>query len=612
MAFFIQPIPDFCLDTRPSRATVQTPARARSLLRPGMALLLSLALSSLPGISTVFGAAPLFAQNAGGSEQESDDFSDEGGWLETWLDGFSMHGSLQFQPLYAGNYDFRNSTDDHDELVGQKIQFGFQKTFQGRYTARVTAQDSRVWGGTPGSDTGLNTANNASTESLDLREAWLHADQLLGPVDVRLGRQILKFGDQRLVGTNEWGNVGRSFDTMLFNFETSIYEVDAWASVLAEEDSDNGGNTTAVGRSQSSNFNISCDSTGTTCQIRSGTPNELDDAYFTGVYNRFRFSEHFFLDAYYLGVHKKYINDTTPIINFPGATVTTEDRSRQRDNLYTFGGRATNATAGTRRAVIPFDWTIEYAWQTGITGRELDASWDYLQVSVPRVDPLSGAPLLDGAGQPLNSRIYKEKERYDAFAFEADAGLTLFDTVRIGGEYSVASGDPDRTDGANSTFNTLFANAHNMFGISDIQGWQNMVGRSANLTFFFGDYGKLLLAYWEVDKHRMQDGWYNAIGGLRSGVTTESISDNRFLDTVDANGLTSLGAGKLRKHLYREYDLLYQIKYDGIFFELGYSLIHAGDAIGAINGDIFSFPGTRQPDFDPRADRIFATVKYSF
>ncbi|MCR9142754.1 MAG: alginate export family protein [bacterium] len=559
-------------------------------------------------------ATPVMAQDSAGSDSdgESGEFSDEGGWLETWLDGFSMHGALQFQPLYAGNYDFRRSTDDNNELVGQKIQFGFEKTFQSRYTARVTAQDSRVWGGTPGSDTGLNTANNATNESLDLREAWLHADRLIGPVDVRLGRQILKFGDGRLVGTNEWGNVGRSFDTARFRFKSSIYEVDAWASVLAEEDSDNGGNTTAVGRSQASNFNISCDATGTSCQIRAGTPNELDDAYFTGLYNRFRFSEHFFLDAYYLGVHKKYINTSVPIINFPGATVTTEDRSRQRDNLYTFGGRATNATAGNRKAVIPFDWTVEYAWQTGITGREQDASWDYLQVSVPRVDPLTGAPLLDGAGQALNQRVYKEKERYDAFAFEADAGVTLFDTVRIGGEYAVASGDPNRNDGAHATFQNLFADGHNVFGISDIQGWQNMIGRSANLTFFFGAFGKLQLTYWEVDKHRAQDGWYDALGRLRSGATTESIANNRYLDTVNADGTTSLASGSLRKHLYREYDLLYQVNYDGIFFELGYALIHAGDSIGAINGDIFRFPGTRQPDFDPRANRIFMTVKYKF
>ncbi|MEQ9363107.1 MAG: alginate export family protein [Leptospirales bacterium] len=605
MALFIQ---RFMNSARPDRQDPPCPIPVPGR-RPGWILAAALGVTLAAGAA----ATPLSAQNGEADVRDRDsEFSDEGGWLETWLDGFSMHGSLQFQPLYAGNYDFRRSTDDNAELVGQKIQFGFEKTFQSRYTARVTAQDSRVWGGTPGSDTGLNTANGATGESLDLREALLHADGLLGPVDVTLGRQILKFGDGRLVSNNEWGNVGRSFDTARFHFESSIYEVDAWASVLAEEDSDSAGNNTAVGRNNASDFSISCDTTGATCQIRSGTPNELDDAYFTGLYNRFRFSEHFFLDAYYLGVHKKYINTTVPIINFPGATVTTEDRDRQRDNLYTFGGRATNATVGQRKAVIPFDWTVEYAWQTGITGREVDASWDYLQLGVPRVDPLSGAPLLDGAGQPLNQRVYKEKERYDAFAFEADAGLTLFDTVRIGGEYAVASGDPNRSDGAHATFQNLFADGHNVFGISDIQGWQNMVGRSANLTFFFGSYGKLLLGYWEVDKHRLQDGWYNAGGVLRSGTTTESISNNRFLDTVDSAGRTSLAAGKLREHLYREYDLLYQINYDGIFFEVGYALVHAGDSIGAVNGDIFSPPGARQPDFDPRADRLFMTVKYKF
>ena len=572
------------------------------------AVFVALLVSSLAG-------APLAAQAPEGKTETSDDFEETGGWLETWLDGFSMHGVLQFQPLYAGNYDFRRSTDDNDELVGQKIQFGFEKSFGGRYTARVTAQDSRVWGGTPGSDTGLSTANDGSTESLDLREAFLHAEGLLGPVDVRLGRQLLKFGDQRLVGTNDWGNVGRSFDAALLHFETSIYEVHAWGAVLAEEDSDASGNSTAVGSNRASDLSVTCNTattTGSICQIRAGTARELDDAYFSGIYNRFRFSEHFFMDLYYLGVHKKYINEPVAIINFPNATVTTEDRSRQRDNLYTFGGRLTNATAGPRQAVIPFDWTVEYAWQTGITGREIDASWDYLGVTVPRVDSLTGARLTNAAGRPVNERVYKEKQRYDAYAAAADAGLTLFDTVRIGGDYVVASGDPNRADGADATFQNLFPTAHNMFGISDIQGWQNMVSRSGNLTFLFGGFGKLLLAFREVDKHKLQDGWYNAAGTLRTGATTESFRNNRYFDSTDTAGVTSLAAGKLRKHLYREYDILYQLTYDGIFFEFGYALIHAGDAVGAINADIYRLPGTRVPDFDPRADRVFFTMKYEF
>jgi hypothetical protein len=582
----------------------QGPNRAHIRYRvPGLPGLLLCFLTLTSGLTAQPGQDPGDAAN---------DFGAEGGWLETWLDGFNMHGQLQFQPIYTGNDDFRRSTDDNAEFVGQKIQFGFQKTFRSKYTARLTAQDSRVWGGTPGSDTGLGTANDFSTESLDLREAFLHADALLGPVDVRLGRQILSFGEERLVSRNDWGNVGRSFDTALFGLKTSVYEGQAWVAVLAEEDSDAAGNNTAVGQSRSSDFTVQCDDTGATCQIRAGVPNELDDAYFSGFYNRLRFSEHFFMDAYYLGVHKKYVNETVPIINFPGATVTTEDRSRQRDNLYTFGARLTNATVGRRRAVIPLDWTVEYAYQTGVTGREIDARWDYLAVSVPRVDPLTGAPLLDGAGNPLNQRVYREKERYDSFALAADLGFTLFETVRVGGEYVVGSGDSDRTDGTDSTFNPLFSTGHNLFGISDIQGMRNMIGRSVNLGFRLGDFGHLVFAYWEVDKHRLQDGWYSNAGTLRAGATTESQANARFGDTVDSAGTLSLGAGKLRKHLYREYDLLYQITYDDIFFEFGYALVHADDAIGAVNDDIYSLPHARQPDFDPRADRLFMTVSYKF
>ena len=534
-----------------------------------------------------------------------------------WIDGLKVFGLVRFRPQYESNYDFDKSTDDNREFVGSKIQIGVQKDFGDDVTAKIVLQDSRIWGGQPGSDTGLNTANSDTSESTDIREAYLHVKDLAGPLDLIAGRQILAFGDQRLVGHLDWTDVGRSFDGVRFVYNSDVFDSHLWGTVLAEEDSGPAGNDTAVGSSKSSGFTTTCDNTTGICTLRASTTQELDDAYFTGWYNTIKIGEVVHADLYYLGRHRKWKPNTAPVTFAPNATVATEDRRQDRDNLYTFGSRISNRTIekeGRKVAPIPFDFSVEYAYQTGETGVRVNPKWDTAAVTVP-VDPtLFNATnnTCEGSFQTGGCRIYTEKQRYDAYAAAADAGLTLFDTVRIGGDYVVASGDPNRADGADATFQNLFPTAHNMFGISDIQGWQNMVSRSGNLTFLFGGFGKLLLAFREVDKHKLQDGWYNAAGTLRTGATTESFRNNRYFDSTDTAGVTSLAAGKLRKHLYREYDILYQLTYDGIFFEFGYALIHAGDAVGAINADIYRLPGTRVPDFDPRADRVFFTMKYEF
>ncbi len=552
---------------------------------------------------------PLEAQTAGEFD-DFNEFDEDGGWADNWLDGFSMHGRVQILPVYQGNYDFARDTDDHDEFVVQKTQLGFEKRFNGPFVARVTAQDSRLWGGEPGSDSGLGNANDNTNESFDMREGYLGMEKAGGWFSTRLGRQILAFGDNRLVGRADWGPSGRSFDAARFDVDAGLYTGTLFGAVLAEEDDGLQGNSTDVGRGNSSDFSFTCNSAGTSCQITSGTPNELDDAYLVGFYNTFRISEHLHADAYYFGRYKKYIQSSTPILNLPEATVTTEDRDRQRDNLHTVGARFTNTTAGKRKAVIPFDWTVEYAYQTGITGNRVDASWDWLGVTIPRVDA-NGIPEFDANGNLVTEKLYKEKERYESHAAAADAGYTLFDTVRIGGEYVFASGDKDRTDGTDSTFDPLFPSNHGHRGQADLQGWRNVVGHSLNLTFSFGEWGKLKLSYWEFDKHRYQDGWYSNSGSARS-YTTESEANARYGDVTDASGTTSLAASKLRSHLFREYDLHYEITYADIFFEVGYSLIHAGDSVAAVRDDEFSLPGARRPNFDPRADRMFMMFVYKF
>ncbi|MCB1324404.1 MAG: alginate export family protein [Spirochaetales bacterium] len=560
------------------------------------------------------------------------------------LEGFDVFGLVRFRPEMRSNYDFNRdgvtctsgicqSNNDDSEFVGQKIQVGVEYKFSEQLRARVVIQDSRVWGGETGSDTGLNTANDSTNQSTDIREAWIGADRLLGPLDLIVGRQVLAFGDERLVGSLDWTNVGRSFDSVRLRYRSEFLESNLWGSVLAEEDSDSAGNSSSVGSSRG----------------------DIDDAYFVGFYNTLHVAEQFQADVYYLGRYLKWQRSSTPPVdptvaarNLFVPVIDSSDRSRQRDNLHTIGARLTNRTAEGGRAPGMFDWTLEYAWQTGESGRRVAAGWDQANIIAPLPSPLYTsvynpcdvyATTTSAGVTTQGCRFYTEKQIYDAFAFAAAAGVRFLDMIRVGVEFDVGSGDPNRTDATVSTFNNLFHTNHKFYGQADQVSWQNMIGRSVNLSLDFKDYGKLDLAYWEVDKHRSQDAWYKVTGGGSSGATvrtTESNSNARYASTYNSTGsLNSLGVGLLRKHLFREYDVAYSLTAGGIAWSVGYSLIYAGDAArAALNDDLVvqatyaelvrrdlldgviddpaSFNALYSRPFDPAAHFAYVMMTYKF
>ena len=85
---------------------------------------------------------------------------------------------------------------------------------------------------------------------------------------------------------------------------------------------------------------------------------------------------------------------------------------------------------------------------------------------------------------------------------------------RIFGGYDFASGDRNPTDGVHNTFDVMYPNAHDRFGIADQFGWQNLVSYRGGVTvrlhrrlFVVGQYLDFRLA-------NAQDGIYNVSGGL--------------------------------------------------------------------------------------------------
>jgi hypothetical protein len=65
-------------------------------------------------------------------------------------------------------------------------------------------------------------------DNFDLRQAYVQ----IGPkwVNATVGRQTLAYGDERLIGTSEWNNFGRTFDAAKLHYEKGKFSVDLFAS----------------------------------------------------------------------------------------------------------------------------------------------------------------------------------------------------------------------------------------------------------------------------------------------------------------------------------------------------------------------------------------------
>jgi hypothetical protein len=72
--------------------------------------------------------------------------------------------------------------------------------------------------------------NNPFADTLDIRQLFYEGLDLAGTgVSVRLGRQQMSYGDQRVFGPGQWGNTGRwAWDAAVVNLKRSHFDADAW------------------------------------------------------------------------------------------------------------------------------------------------------------------------------------------------------------------------------------------------------------------------------------------------------------------------------------------------------------------------------------------------
>jgi hypothetical protein len=109
--------------------------------------------------------------------------------------------------------------------VSQRTRLSFDYN-QPKYQMRFTLQDMRVWG-----DGNVYTATGlfAETGSLNVYEAWFRI-RFGQYSNLTIGRQELKYDDQRLISWRNWNQYGLSYDAVVFNYLKNDLEINAGVS----------------------------------------------------------------------------------------------------------------------------------------------------------------------------------------------------------------------------------------------------------------------------------------------------------------------------------------------------------------------------------------------
>jgi hypothetical protein len=244
---------------------------------------------------------------------------------ENWYDSFRFTGMIRVRPEIKENYAF--DADQRFNFVGQKVWLTAEKQFKDKSKIVITLQDTRVWGGQ--SPTIIDTGSEQ--QATDIREAYVQlANFLWTPFELKLGRQKLIFGEEMLVGSLDWSNVGRSFDGAKLIWDNKLNNLQLFSTIIQENNSNDLNNTGSAANKQ-------------------GT-------YFSGIYDSLKLHSLLFIDSYLYARN--------------------QDMDGHSNQLYTAGLRFHNRSEPGNKTPADqlIDYSVDLAYQFGQkAGKEIQA-----------------------------------------------------------------------------------------------------------------------------------------------------------------------------------------------------------------------------------------------
>lgn len=123
-----------------------------------------------------------------------------------------------------------NTGVQSQEKVLQRTRLNIDANVVKNTKVFISLQDSRAWG---------EEANTVTTgnegQGVDLSQGYFQYDKIGGqPLSIKVGRQLLAYGDQRLIGHLEWSNNARRFDAVKLMYDTKAFSLDLWTAKVGE------------------------------------------------------------------------------------------------------------------------------------------------------------------------------------------------------------------------------------------------------------------------------------------------------------------------------------------------------------------------------------------
>lgn len=129
---------------------------------------------------------------------------------------WTLSGEARYRPEFRDDRDLDDDRDDELRQRLTRLRLGLSLSFGPRYRILVQGQDSLLAGD---EDPAL-----LNERHLDLHQGYLEVKPT-PRVSVKLGRQELAYGAERLVGAFGWSNIGRSFDGARAQYATDGFSL---------------------------------------------------------------------------------------------------------------------------------------------------------------------------------------------------------------------------------------------------------------------------------------------------------------------------------------------------------------------------------------------------
>lgn len=151
---------------------------------------------------------------------------EEGPLRWRWKDfSLAIGGQYFARGELRADRDFNRAAGDYTLGFDQRARLSVRASAKDLLGVLVEFQDVRAWGSEPNTIT-VTPNTGVHQAFVDLRPAsWL---------DVRVGRQELSYGDERLIGILDWGQPARAFDGLFVRVSpSSSVSLDAFTMMLA-------------------------------------------------------------------------------------------------------------------------------------------------------------------------------------------------------------------------------------------------------------------------------------------------------------------------------------------------------------------------------------------